>query len=87
MKLKSGLCYSLQGWQRVGGGEEVQEGGDICIPMANSCWCVAENKPNCKAIMHQLKINKFFKKEIKWLININAQPFQLFFKEQIKTIG
>ena len=44
---------------------------------------MAENKPNCKAIMLQLKMNKFFKMEIKWLININAQPFQLCFKEQI----
>ena len=66
-----------------GGGGEVQVGRDICIPMANSCWCMAENKPNCKAIMLQLKMNKFFKMEIKWLININAQPFQLCFKEQI----
>ena len=23
-------------------GKEVQEGGDMCIPMADSCWCVAE---------------------------------------------
>ena len=27
------LCDNLDG---VGGGREVQEGGDICIPMANS---------------------------------------------------
>ena len=26
-----------QGWDAVGGGREVQEGGNICIPMADSC--------------------------------------------------
>ena len=36
------LCDSLEGWDRVGGGREVQEGGDICILMADSCWCMAE---------------------------------------------
>ena len=28
------------GW--VGGGREVQEGWDICVPVAESCWCMAE---------------------------------------------
>ena len=28
---------NLEGWDRMGGGKEVQEGGDICIPMADSC--------------------------------------------------
>ena len=28
------LCDYLEGWD---GGREVQEGGDICIPMADSC--------------------------------------------------
>ena len=27
----------LERWDRVGGGREVKEGGDICIPMADSC--------------------------------------------------
>ena len=26
----------------VGGGRKVQEGGDICIPMADSCSCLVE---------------------------------------------
>ena len=26
----------------VAGGREVQDRGDICIPMANSCGCMAE---------------------------------------------
>ena len=31
-----GFCNNLEGWEREGGGREVQEGGDICILMANS---------------------------------------------------
>ena len=30
------LCDNLEGWDRVGGGRDVQEGGDIYIPMADS---------------------------------------------------
>jgi len=36
-KLKQGLCINLEGWDGEGNGREVQEGGDICIPMADSC--------------------------------------------------
>ena len=36
-KLKQGLCINLEGWDGVGEGREVQKGGNICIPMANSC--------------------------------------------------
>ena len=31
------LCDYLEGCDGVGGGREVQEGGDICMPMADSC--------------------------------------------------
>jgi len=31
------LCDYLQEWDVVRGGRWVQEGGDICIPMAESC--------------------------------------------------
>ena len=31
------LCDNLEGWDEVGGGREVQEGGDVCIPMADLC--------------------------------------------------
>ena len=30
------LCDNLEGWNGVGGGSKVQEGGDICQPMADS---------------------------------------------------
>ena len=36
------LCDNLKGWDGVGGGREVQEGGDICIPMVDSCLYMAE---------------------------------------------
>ena len=36
-KLNQGLCISLEGWDGVGDGREVQKGGDIYIPMADSC--------------------------------------------------
>ena len=29
--------HNLEGWDGVGGGREVHEGGDICIPMTDSC--------------------------------------------------
>ena len=36
-KLKQGLCINLEEWDGEGDGREVQKGGDICIPMADSC--------------------------------------------------
>ena len=36
-KLKQGLCINLEGWKGEGEGREFQKGGDICIPMADSC--------------------------------------------------
>ena len=36
-ELKHSLCINLEGWDREGDGREVQEGGDICIPMADTC--------------------------------------------------
>ena len=49
--------------QRVGqGGKEVQEGGDQCIPMSDSCQFTAETSHHNivnKATVLQLKANKF----------------------------
>ena len=36
-ELKLGLCDNLQGWDGVGNGRGDQEGGDICVPEADSC--------------------------------------------------
>ena len=35
--LKQGLCINLEGWDGEGDGREVHKGGDICIPMVDSC--------------------------------------------------
>ena len=36
-KLKQRLCINLERWDGEGDRREVQKGGDICIPMADSC--------------------------------------------------
>ena len=36
-KFKQGLCINLEVWEGEGDGREVQKGGDICIPMVDSC--------------------------------------------------
>ena len=42
-KPKQGLCNNLEGWDGEGDGREVQKGGDMCIPMADSCRGLTEN--------------------------------------------
>ena len=42
-KLKQVFSINLEGWDGEGTGREVQKGGDICIPMADSCWGLTEN--------------------------------------------
>ena len=65
-----GETETLQGhkqnvWQpgQVGvGGEEWEAGSRgrvLCMPMADSCECMAEANTYCKAIIFQLKINNF----------------------------
>ena len=36
-KLKQGLFITLEGWDGEGDGREVEEGGHICMSMADSC--------------------------------------------------
>ena len=36
-KLKQGLCINLEEWGGEGDGRECQKGGDICIPLSDSC--------------------------------------------------
>ena len=52
---KQGFYINLEGWDGEGDGREVQEGGHICMPMADSCGCLIENTQFCKAIILQLK--------------------------------
>ena len=42
-KLTKGLGTNLEGWDGEGDGREVQKGGGICIPMADSCCGLTEN--------------------------------------------
>ena len=37
IKPKQGLCINLEGWDGEGDGRAFQKGGDICIPMGDSC--------------------------------------------------
>ena len=41
-KLRSGALWQPSRWDGVGGGREAQEGGDICLSRADSCWYMAE---------------------------------------------
>ena len=36
-KLKQGLCINLEGWGGERDGRRFQKGGDICLPMTDSC--------------------------------------------------
>ena len=42
-KLKQGLCINREGWRGEGAGREIQKGGDLCVPMADSCRGLTEN--------------------------------------------
>ena len=41
-ELKLGLWDNLEEWDGVRGRREAQEGGEICIPKADLCRCMAE---------------------------------------------
>ena len=42
-KINQGLSINVEGWDGEGDGREVQEGGDICISMTDSCSGLTEN--------------------------------------------
>ena len=44
---QTGLCINLEGWDGVGDEREVQKGGNICIPMADSCQGMAKPLQYC----------------------------------------
>ena len=64
-KLKPGLCNNLEEWDGEENGSEVQEGGDVCTPMGDSCWFWQKPTQYCKAIILQLEVNTLKKKEDK----------------------
>ena len=56
------LCDDLEGWDVVGGGREVQEGGNMWIPMADSRCCMAETNTALYSNYPSVK-NKFILKK------------------------
>ena len=34
------LCDNLEGWEGVGDGRGAQEGGNMCVPVDDSCWYI-----------------------------------------------
>ena len=48
-RTQTGLCDNLEGWNGEGDGREVQEGGDMGVPMADSCWCLTEQQKFCNS--------------------------------------
>ena len=40
---KASALWQPREWGGEGGGRQGQEAGNICIPMADSCWCIAED--------------------------------------------
>ena len=37
------LCDNPEGWEGEGDGREVQEEGNMGVPMTDSCCCLTEN--------------------------------------------
>ena len=52
-EVKQELCISVKGWDGERHGKEFQKRWDICIPMADSCSGLIEEKNICKAIVLQ----------------------------------
>ena len=59
------LCCNLEGWDRAGGGREVQQEGDACGPPADSLTC--GRNQHCKVIILHLKINTLKKDRLIYL--------------------
>ena len=52
---QQGLCINLEGWNGERDRREVQKGGDICIPMADSCWCLTKQQNSVKNLSFNKK--------------------------------
>ena len=62
------LCDPLKRWD-AGSGREVQEGGDICIHVADSLCCTAETSVTLWGCYNPIKIFKKLKKLVKSNVN------------------
>ena len=54
---QTGFCINLEEWDGEGDGREAQEGGDICIPMTDSCWSLKENILSKQSSVKQLSFS------------------------------
>ena len=52
-ELRPGLCNTLDGWGGVGGERQVEYGGDLGIPKADSWRYTQTPTQHCKAIILQ----------------------------------
>ena len=59
-ELTPALCDDLEGGMGREVGRDAQEGGDMGMPMADSCWCLAETNPILWSNYPSVK-NKFLK--------------------------
>ena len=65
-----------EGWYGEGGGKRFRM-GNTCIPVADSCWCMAKPIQYCKVINLWLKyINLYFKK-LKIIQNVYSSLYFL----------
>ena len=64
--LKPSALWQSGGWQGVGGGSEFQEGGDICIPITDSCWGMAETNTILQGNYSSIK-NKLINKSNRYI--------------------
>ena len=61
------FCDNLEGWDGMGGGRELKEGGEVCVLVADSYWRTAETNTTLESNYPPIK-NKL-KKEI--------EPYQI----------
>ena len=64
--LKQELCGNLEGWDGEGGGRKFQEGGNMGVPMDDSCDVWQKMAKFCKGIILKLK-NKLKNNELAYL--------------------
>ena len=56
-ELKLGLCNNLEGWEEMGGGREVQEEEDMCVPNVHD-WFLLVYSRNQYNIVKQLSFSQ-----------------------------
>ena len=73
------LCDNLERCNGVGGGREAQEGGDMCIPMADSCHHMAETNTTLKSNYPPTKTTIFFKlkKQKRIMVKFSSDCYSL----------